>query len=63
NTQGLVFEMRAGKVVDKQTATAWSLDGVAESGPLKGQRLEAIVSIPAFWFAWVTFYPKSELLK
>ena len=63
NTEGLVFEMRDRKIVDKQTATVWNLDGVAESGPLKGRRLESIVSIPAFWFAWVTFYPKSELLK
>ncbi len=63
STQGLVFEMRDGKVIDRQTATVWNLDGVAESGPLKGRRLESIVSIPAFWFAWVTFYPKSELFK
>ncbi len=61
--EGLVFELRSGLLVDKETATVWSFDGVAELGRLKGTRLEKIPAVPAFWFAWAQFFPNTELLR
>ena len=54
----LTFEVANGVFVDLETGSEWSVDGLALSGPLAGQRLgmipEAYVS---FWFAFSTFFP------
>ncbi|MBI3461022.1 DUF3179 domain-containing protein [Candidatus Acetothermia bacterium] len=59
--QTLEFELRTGKLFDKQTGSEWSFEGVATDGKLKGTKLEEIVGLPSFWFAWVAFNPQSEL--
>ncbi len=59
----LFFEVHAGLLVDRETATVWSFDGVAELGRLTGTHLEEIPGVPAFWFAWATFFPQTEVFK
>ncbi len=61
SNQTLEFELRNGKLFDKQTGSEWSFEGVATDGRLKGTKLEEIVGLPSFWFAWVAFNPQSEL--
>ena len=61
--RSLIFELRNGLPVDKETATVWSFDGVAELGRLHGTRLVEIPGVPAFWFAWATFFPNTGLFK
>lgn len=61
NGQVLDFELRQGKLYDKQTGSEWNPDGIAVNGKLKGQQLTRIPAIPNFWFAWVAFYPNTEL--
>lgn len=59
----LEFELSEGKLVDKQTATAWGFDGKSLEGKLKAQnvKLEELVGVPSFWFAWLAFHPQTEL--
>ena len=43
---------------DEETGTYWS----HVSGELAGQRLEEIPVTLAFWFAWSSFYPNTDVL-
>lgn len=45
---------------DRETGTAWRLsDGVAVSGPLRGQRLARAPAHSAFWFGWRGYFSRS----
>jgi hypothetical protein len=51
-----------GRATDRETGSSWDLMiGKAIAGPLAGTRLEAIPATQAFWFAWIAFYPGSEI--
>jgi len=51
----------AGVAVDSETGCRWDLFGECIEGKLKGQKLQAIVPEPSFWFAWAGFYPQTEV--
>lgn len=58
----LTFELRGGQLVDRETASIWSFEGEAVSGPLSGSRLEPVAeAYVAFWFAWSAFVPGTRL--
>lgn len=57
----LSFSLDDSGLVDHETGTNWTLDGVAHSGDLTGARLEAIPTVKAFWFAWIAFHSDSAL--
>ena len=57
----LEFTIEDGEIVDKQTGSRWSIYGEAISGPFKGARLKPVVIEISFWFAWVAFYPETEI--
>ncbi len=57
----LSFTFDGERIVDEQTGSVWDLLGRAMSGPLEGRRLEPVVSINAFWFAWVAFHPETRV--
>lgn len=59
----LDFEIVDGKLLDKQTGSEWSFDGLALSGSQEGKRLTRIPSTPEFWFAWSSFYPTTEIFR
>ncbi len=63
HSQVLQFALRDGQIIDQETQTVWSFDGVTLSGPLSSpsSRLEELVVTSSFWFAWVAFYPDTEL--
>jgi hypothetical protein len=46
---------------DRQTGSTWTILGVATAGPLKGQRLQPLTHVDAFWFAWAGFHPDSTI--
>ncbi|MGP3919818.1 DUF3179 domain-containing protein [Nonomuraea sp. 10N515B] len=50
-------------VTDDATGSRWNLLGEAISGPLKGTRLAKVDHVDTFWFAWVAFSPKTEILS
>lgn len=57
--QFLQFELSGdGKnLVDKNTASVWSTQGVAIEGPLKGSKLLPLRAYQEFWHSWQTFHP------
>ncbi|MBI4010209.1 MAG: DUF3179 domain-containing protein [Candidatus Aenigmarchaeota archaeon] len=59
----LEFELREGKLFDKQTNSEWNFGGVAIDGQYKREKLFAIDSTSAMWFSWLSFNPKTELFK
>jgi hypothetical protein len=47
---------------DEQTGTLWSgLEGIAQEGKLKGERLRQVPATYAFWFAWKDYYPRTAV--
>lgn len=57
----LTFNRRDGEIIDTETQSIWNADGEALSGSLQGATLRRLSGIPAFWFAWLAFHPKTEL--
>jgi len=57
----LTFDAAGAGFRDRETATTWNLLGVAEAGPLRGERLRPIPHVDAFWFAWAAFHPETSL--
>jgi hypothetical protein len=56
-------DYRTGAIRDLKTNSHWDLErGVAIAGALEGQQLEEIPVTLAFWFAWSSFYPNTEVL-
>ncbi len=60
--QTLTFRRTDAGFVDDQTASTWTIFGIAEDGPLAGTRLEPVVHLDTFWFAWGTFHPGTTIL-
>ena len=55
--------LRNGRLRDVSTGTTWELiSGRGVSGPMKGERLQSLHYVNAYWFAWSDFYPDTELL-
>ena len=48
-------------ITDDQTGSTWNVFGEATAGELVGTRLEQLVHIDTFWFAWVTFHPDTAV--
>jgi hypothetical protein len=47
---------------DKETGSAWDLEqGICLSGKLRGEELRQLTVTAAFWFAWSTFYPNTDI--
>ena len=59
----LKFEWTNGKIRDTKTASRWTISGKAVAGPLKGQQLNTKTFGDYFAFAWMVFYPDTELYQ
>ncbi len=46
---------------DQETGTLWDIKGLGIEGELAGQQLRQIPAHNAMWFAWVTFWPDTEV--
>lgn len=57
----LEFDIDNGRIFDKQTGSEWNINGEAISGEYENKRLEQVVGTVNFWFAWVAFYPETDL--
>lgn len=57
----LTFEIRSGQIYDTQTNTQWSITGKAVEGPFKGKQLQRVTAGDYFAFAWMVFWPETEL--
>ena len=64
NNENLTFEAVSNNypvVLKDNEGNEWDLFGTALSGPRIGQKLEQPVSMMAYWFAVVAFYPDVEI--
>lgn len=62
---GAVLEFEVGEdgeFVDTTTGTSWDITGRAVAGALEGSRLERVVHLDTFWFAWSTYRPGTLLV-
>ena len=51
-------------LADDSTGSVWNgITGRAVRGQLKGEKLKALPLTPAFWFAWIDIYPKTEIFR
>lgn len=57
----LSFAIEDGQIVDKQTGSVWTITGKAVKGPHKGKKLENVTSGDYFAFAWLVFWPDTEI--
>lgn len=62
NGKKLVFEFTDGEIKDENTGSVWNISGRAVSGPLEGEQLETKVYGDYFAFAWLVFYPETEMV-
>ncbi len=53
----LEFVYDDGLLIDSETKSMWTYDGMAISGPLAGTILQRMPIHPGFWFEWVAFHP------
>lgn len=61
--QTLTFMLSAGKIVDEETGSVWTIFGEAIQGPLKNTQLEQVNGSAFYWFAWVNTYPETRLFS
>ena len=57
----LSFYFEGGRILDRDTGSAWSPAGLSVEGPLEGFQLEALPHTISFWAPWVAFHPETEL--
>lgn len=58
----LRFERRGEVFRDEQTGSTWNVLGEATDGPLAGRRLERLLHVDTFWFAWAAYLPDTEVV-
>ncbi|CAN5774831.1 DUF3179 domain-containing protein [soil metagenome] len=57
----LTFVADGDTLIDEQTRSRWTYDGLAIKGEMEGMQLTEIVAVKSFWFAWVAFHPETEI--
>ena len=58
----LTFETAAGGGFrDRETGSSWDITGIANSGPLVGERLALFEHTNQFWFSWAAFFPETDV--
>lgn len=57
----LTFKKDNGEFIDLETKSIWDITGLCIKGKMKGKELWPIAHSNHFAFAWLTFYPESEI--
>lgn len=63
NGKVLNFEFKDGNIVDRETNSLWTVFGESILGEIKGTRLKLVNSFDVMWFAWISFYPHTEIYR
>ena len=58
----LTFEIFEGKIVDKETRSEWTIEGICTYGRQREKKLTPVLHTNAMWFAWTAFYPQTIIL-
>ncbi len=60
--QSLTIDDVDGEIIDRETGSKWDIvRGLATEGSLKGNSLQPVPSSTAYDWAWLNFYPDSEI--
>ncbi|MEX2355677.1 MAG: DUF3179 domain-containing protein [Thermaerobacterales bacterium] len=59
--QDLTFEAVDEGFRDQETGTLWNLFGEAVEGDLVGERLEPLLHLDTFWFAWAAYHGETDM--
>ena len=51
------------QLMDRESESVWSQEGIALSGPFKGTSLEWLPSLQTNWLEWKALYPASRVLS
>jgi len=62
----LTFEAQKGddksvKIVDKETGSQWSVEGVAVAGPMAGKKLTRLDCHLSQWYGWSAYFPETSI--
>lgn len=57
----LNFTIENGRIIDEQTGSVWTITGKAVEGTYKGKQLEKVTYGDYFAFAWLVFWPDTEI--
>lgn len=49
------------KLADVETGSVWNSDGACLRGKLRGRKLDFLIPLPSFWFAWAEFHPDTRV--
>ena len=52
-----------GSVVDEDTGSRWSMEGVCIAGARKGRRLRRVRGLMSEWYGWYASYPSTTMLE
>ncbi len=55
--QDLIFASVDGAIIDGETQSVWSPEGVATEGSFAGTTLQEVNAFNSMWFGWYAFYP------
>jgi hypothetical protein len=62
--QTLTFRLEGERLVDVQTGSVWDVErGLALEGYHKGEALQSVPSLSSYDWAWLDFYPESEIYE
>ena len=61
--RALTFDRVDDGFVDRETGSAWTIEGTATAGPLVGERLVALPWSYVRWHAWVNWHPTTTLFR
>lgn len=59
----LRFGIKDEQIVDEQTESVWTITGEAVEGQHEGEKLETVTFGDYFAFAWLVFWPDTEIYK
>jgi len=59
----LAFSFKDDTIIDNQTGSRWNISGKSVGGPLEGQQLKPLIYGDYFAFAWLVFWPETEIYK
>ena len=57
----LTFVVDGDVIRDEQTASVWTLDGMASEGPLAGTQLAWQTSFVTEWYGWAAYHPSTDI--
>lgn len=54
--EALTFAVFENKLVDEQSKSQWTAEGLCIDGRFKERKLSQVIAVDAMWFAWAFFY-------